>query len=78
MYSHICIAVLIVLLCEDLLLLSSCTQDNINKTSFTSSVSPQENEVMKNKNFHRAIQSNNVVCSDFSHVKFCRFVGVGF
>ena len=58
----------IVLLFEDLLQLSSYTEDNINKTSFTSTVLLQENEVIKN--FHRAIQSNNVVCSDFNYVKF--------
>ena len=38
-------------------------EDNDNDTSLTLSVLPRETRVMKNKNFHGVVQSNNAVCN---------------
>ena len=43
---------------------------SINESSLTLSALRQENQVMKNKNFHGAFQSNYVIFVGFSHVKF--------
>ena len=49
---------------------NSTTEDNIHQVSLTWSVLPQENGIEKIKNFHRAIQSNDMVFAGFNHIKF--------
>ena len=45
------------------------TDKNFEKIN-TKIVSPRENQIMKIKSFHGAVQSNNVVFAGFKHVKF--------
>ena len=49
---------------------NSTTEDKVNEAPFTWSVLPPENWMMKIKNFHRAVESNNAVFAGFKHRNF--------
>ena len=49
----------------------SYTEDSIKEMSLTLSVLLWKNGMMKNKNFHRVVQSNNAVYTSFNNAQFC-------